>query len=82
MPSRLLMLPWNLWQFCGDREIVDAAYSALAKYLAHEKSLEKTPGLVDNGLGDWNALVMSHMPEKEYVVSCLYLRLKKTLHTP
>ena len=71
------MLPWNLWRFCGDREIVDVAYPPLMRYLAHEKSLEMSPGLVDNGLGDWNALVKAHMPEKTYVVSCLYLRLKE-----
>lgn len=71
------MLPWNLWQFRGDRAIVDVAYPALVKYLAYEKSLEKSPGLVENGLGDWNALIMSHMPDKEYVISCLYLRLKE-----
>ena len=71
------MLPWNLWRFCGDRAAIDKAYGPLKAYLAYEKGIESAPGLVKNGLGDWNAANRKHMPESEYVISCFYMRLKE-----
>lgn len=70
-------LPWNLWMFCGDRQIIESAYDPLKKYLAYAQSRENSPGLIDFGLGDWNAYDKQHMPAKEFVVSCFYLRLKE-----
>ena len=70
-------LPWNLWMFRGNRRIVDVAYGPLKRYLEYAKANETSPGLVAFGLGDWNARVRERMPDKEYVISCFYLRLKE-----
>ena len=72
------MLPWNLWLFRGDRIALDAAYPALLRYLAYEQSAEAEPGLVANGLDDWNAKEKSHKPTAEYVISCLRLEIVET----
>ena len=76
--AALAMVAWNLWTFRGDRAALEEAYPALVRYLAYEKTHETEPGLVANGLGDWNALVPAHMPASEYVISCIYLMLEET----
>ena len=76
--AALAMIAWNLWMFRGDRAALEEAYPALVRYLAYEKTRETEPGLVANGLGDWNSLVPSHMPTSEYVISCIYLMLEET----
>ena len=76
--AALAMVAWNLWTFRGDRTALQEAYPALVRYLAYEKTREAESGLVANGLGDWNALVPSHMPTDEYVISCIYLMIEET----
>ena len=71
------MVPWNLWLYRGDRRIVEKAYPALVKYLGYLKTIETSPDLVEKGLGDWNAPDRKNAPVEEYVVSCLYLRLRE-----
>ena len=71
----LATLPWNLYVYRGDRKSLDIAYPALVRYIAHESQLETEPGLVSNGLGDWNSAVAEHMPSKEYVISAGYFHI-------
>ena len=76
--AAVVMVAWNLWTFRGDREALEEAYPYLVRYLAYEKTRETEPGLVANGLGDWNAVDPSHKPTDEYVISCIYLMLQET----
>lgn len=76
--AAVAMVAWNLWLFRGDRAALEEAYPYLVRYLAYEKTRETAPGLVANGLGDWNAVEPSHKPSDEYVISCIYLMLQDT----
>lgn len=76
--AAVAMVAWNLWLFRGDRAALEEAYPYLVRYLAYEKTRETGPGLVANGLGDWNAVEPSHKPSDEYVISCIYLMLHET----
>ena len=76
--AAVAMIAWNLWLFRGDRAALEEAYPYLVRYLAYEKTRETEPGLVANGLGDWNAVEPSHKPSDEYVISCIYLMLQDT----
>ena len=73
----LATLPWNLYAYRGDRRALDVAWPAICRYVEAESKLETSPGLVANGLGDWNAAVAEHMPTPEYVISANYYHLLK-----
>ena len=71
------MLPWNLWTYGADRHALDMAYAPLKRWLAFERRFfEVEPDLVFNGLGDWKTCSTNEATE-EYVISCLYLRLRE-----
>ena len=71
----LATLPWNLYVYRGDRRALDVAWPAICRYIEAESRLETSPGLVANGLGDWNAAVAEHMPAPEYVISANYFHI-------
>ena len=50
--SALILIPWYIYLYTGDRSHIERLYPAMARYLAYEGSLA-TDHIVHFGLGDW-----------------------------
>ena len=50
--SAAVIIPWQLYQWYGDREILEKAYPMMKKYLDYLASKSKD-NILDYGLGDW-----------------------------
>ena len=50
--SALVIIPWMLYVYQGDRRFLERAYPAMVKYVAYMGSKAKE-GIVSHGLGDW-----------------------------
>ena len=50
--SALILIPWYVYVYYGDRQILEDTYDAMVKYLGFLDSMSDG-GLVDFGLGDW-----------------------------
>lgn len=48
----LFLLPWYLFEYCGDRSALTAHYPQMCAYLTFAQSM-MVQGLVEFGLGDW-----------------------------
>ncbi|NTS41426.1 family 78 glycoside hydrolase catalytic domain [Flavisolibacter sp. BT320] len=50
--STIALIPWNIYLFYGDVQLLDKSYDAIKKYVDHID--RRSPaGLTDWGLGDW-----------------------------
>jgi alpha-L-rhamnosidase len=48
----IVYLPWKIWQFYGDRKILEESYDAMKKYTGYLGSIDSS-GIISWGLGDW-----------------------------
>ena len=48
----IVYLPWKLWQYFGDRQILEESYEAMKSYTGYLQSIDSS-GIVSWGLGDW-----------------------------
>jgi alpha-L-rhamnosidase len=48
----IVYLPWKLWQYFGDRQILEVSYEAMKSYTGYLQSIDSS-GIVSWGLGDW-----------------------------
>ena len=51
--SSLVLIPWYLYVYRGDKKILEDAYDAMKKYVDYMTSRERENGIVYHGLGDW-----------------------------
>ncbi len=51
--SALVIIPWMLYVYGGDEQILQKAYPAMARYVDYMTSRSHDGGLVSHGLGDW-----------------------------
>ena len=51
--SASVQLPWLLYRWYGDREILAKQYDTMAKYVRYLAETRNEPGLAKPGLGDW-----------------------------
>ena len=51
--SALCIIPWMLYQYKGDKRMLEEAYPGMKKYVDYLSSRAKENGLVDHGLSDW-----------------------------
>lgn len=51
--SSLVMIPWYVYVYRGDRKILEDSFDAMKKYVDYMTSRAHENGLVNHGLGDW-----------------------------
>ncbi|MDO5309274.1 MAG: family 78 glycoside hydrolase catalytic domain [Planctomycetia bacterium] len=51
--SALVLIPWYVYLYRGDRKILEDAYDHMKLYVDYLTSRELANGLVNHGLGDW-----------------------------
>ncbi len=51
--SALCIIPWTLYQYKGDKRILEESYDGMKKYVDYLTSRAKEDGLVYHGLSDW-----------------------------
>lgn len=51
--SAAVQLPWFLYRWYGDRDILDRQFETMARYTRYLASTRNTEGLARAGLGDW-----------------------------
>ena len=51
--SACVQVPWLLFRYYGDRDIVEKQRDTMKRYVAYLDSIRNTQGLVKAGLGDW-----------------------------
>ncbi|MBQ2039024.1 MAG: alpha-L-rhamnosidase N-terminal domain-containing protein [Thermoguttaceae bacterium] len=51
--SACVQVPWLLYRWYGDEEIIGAQYETMDKYVRYMASTRDSKGLVKAGLGDW-----------------------------
>ncbi|GHT25576.1 hypothetical protein FACS18942_00910 [Planctomycetales bacterium] len=51
--SALILIPWTVYQYKGDKKILETAYDGMKKYVDYLTSRAKEDGLVYHGLSDW-----------------------------
>ena len=76
--SALWTVAWNLYRYRADRHALEIAYPVLKRLLAYTATKENSRGLVEHGIGDWNAVDARHVPSMEYTSSCYYLQACET----
>lgn len=50
--AALILIPWNLYLFTGDRSLIAAAYPAMKRYLSYTEAISEN-GICRSGLGDF-----------------------------
>ena len=50
--SSMVLVPWNVYKFYGDKQILEENYGSMKRYVNKIKSVAKE-NLTDWGLGDW-----------------------------
>ncbi|MDO8685589.1 MAG: family 78 glycoside hydrolase catalytic domain [Clostridiales bacterium] len=50
--SALVLIPWYIYVYCGDKEILEEFYDSIRKYVEYMNSMSGSY-IVDFGLGDW-----------------------------
>lgn len=50
--AALILMPWNLYLFTGDRTLLEAAYPAMKRYLSYTEAISEN-GICRSGLGDF-----------------------------
>jgi alpha-L-rhamnosidase len=51
--SAIVLIPWILYKYKGDKRILEQSYNGMKKYVDYLTSRAKPNGLVDHGLSDW-----------------------------
>ena len=51
--SSLVMIPWYVYVYRGDKRILETSYESMKKYVDYMTSRERDNGLLYHGLGDW-----------------------------
>lgn len=51
--SSLVMIPWCVYVYQGDKKILEDSYDAMKKYVDYMTSRRHDDGLLYHGLGDW-----------------------------
>ena len=51
--SSLVMIPWCVYVYQGDKKILEDSYEAMKKYVDYMTSRRHDDGLLYHGLGDW-----------------------------
>ncbi len=51
--SALIMIPWQLYVYRGDKRILENSYEAMKRYVDYLAAHEDEDHLVSHGLGDW-----------------------------
>ena len=66
--SSIAIIPWQIYQFYGDKTLLDRTYNSIKKYvdLLERKSKD---GLIDWALGDWSPI---HTKSNTEYISSLY----------
>lgn len=50
--AALILIPWNLYLFTGDRSLIETAYPAMKRYLSYTEDISED-GICRSGLGDF-----------------------------
>jgi alpha-L-rhamnosidase len=48
----IVYLPWKIWQYFGDRKILEESYEAMKRYTGYLESIDSSR-VINWGLGDW-----------------------------
>jgi alpha-L-rhamnosidase len=48
----IVYLPWKLWEYYGDRKILEESFEAMKKYTGYLQSIDSSR-IINWGLGDW-----------------------------
>lgn len=48
----IVYLPWKIWQYFGDRKILEESYGAMKRYTGYLESIDSSR-IISWGLGDW-----------------------------
>ncbi|MBQ9872884.1 MAG: family 78 glycoside hydrolase catalytic domain [Thermoguttaceae bacterium] len=51
--SALVMIPWYVYLYRGDKKILETSYESMKKYVDYTSTRERDNGLVYHGLSDW-----------------------------
>lgn len=78
--SSLVMIPWYLYVYRGDRKILEDSFDAMKKYVDYMTSRAKEDGLVYHGLGDW-VFYKTNTPTEVIVSGYYYLDAKIVAQT-
>lgn len=69
--SAYLLIPWYIYQYCGDTRILSDHYDGMKRYVDFMTSMS-TDHLVTFGLGDWCAVAKERMPSTKLTSSGYY----------
>lgn len=70
--SACIIIPWYMYEFYGDRQILGKHYSGMKQWIEYLKSqLNKEGILVNQGLGEWVPPAIVDIPA-DFVNSCYY----------
>ncbi len=78
--SALILIPWYVYLYTGDRSLIDRLYPAMARYVAYLGTLA-TNHIVHFGLGDWCSVDKRSVPSAltstayYYADTCLLARV-------
>jgi alpha-L-rhamnosidase len=67
--STIAIIPWNIYLFYGDAELLQRCYDGIKCYVDHITSISPS-GLTDWGLGDW--IPVKSVTPKEFTSSVYY----------
>lgn len=68
--SSLILIPWYLYVYKGDKDLLEKNYDAMKRYVDYMTSREDADHLVSHGLGDWCAF--KNMPPVQVTSSGYY----------
>lgn len=68
--SALILVPWHLYVYRGDRRILETSYDAMKLYVDYLTTREDADRLVSHGLGDW--CPYRKMPSVQVTTSSYY----------
>ena len=77
--SSLVMIPWYVYVYRGDKKILQDSYDAMKKYVDYMTSRERENGLVYHGLGDW-VFAKTNTPVEVTSTGYYYLDAKIVAH--
>ncbi len=68
--SASVIIPWQMYKWYGDKDILVKAYPMMKRYVAYLKSKSKD-NILDHGLGDWYDLGPKHPGEAQLTPKAL-----------
>ncbi len=78
--SALVLIPWYLYVYRGDRKILEDAYDSMKKYVDYMTTRELPSGILSHGLGDW-VFAKTNTPTEVTVTSYYYVDAKIVAQT-